>query len=426
AVAMQGSNVLVGAPYGDAAYLYERNQGGADTWGEATILTPSDGQAFDRFGYSVSLTAGLAAVGSEEGEGAVEGSGAVYLYHRNTGGADNWGELIKLQASDGALDDAFGHAVALSGHRVWCGAPFDDDVAYGSGAAYRFDLRAAVPEADLSITVDDSTSTAVPGETTTYVIEVGNDGPGDVSGASVSDTFPTGLECTWSCVATGSASCTAGPESGAIDDAVDLPMDETLTYTAVCSIDPSATGTISNTASVAPPGGYDDNNSNNNSETDVDTLSPQADLSITVDNGSQKVVLGASVIYTILVSNPGPSSVTGAAVSDVFPTDLTGVAWTCVGAGGGTCSASGSGDISESVDLPVGASVTFTATGTCDPGAAGQSIDNTATVTCPASVTELEPSDNTATDSDAIVISGIFSDGFESEDTLGWSSAVGN
>ena len=115
--------MLVGAPYGDAAYLFERNQGGADKWGEVEILTASDGQDFDWFGCSVSLTAGLAAIGATKARALSTASGAVYLYERNTGGADNWGELIKLEASDGALDDSFGQAVALSGHRLWCGAP---------------------------------------------------------------------------------------------------------------------------------------------------------------------------------------------------------------------------------------------------------------------------------------------------------------
>ena len=311
---------------------------------------------------------------------------------------------------------------AISGHRLWCGAPYDDDVTASSGAAYRFDLQAVLPEADLSITVDDGSTTAVPGATTTYTIEVGNAGPLDVSGASVTDDFPAGLACNWSCVATGAASCTAGPQAGNIDDLVDLPVGDTLTYTALCAIDPGATGSISNTAAVGSPAGIDDPNPANNSDTDVDTLAAEADLSITVDNGTQLVVLGDLVTYTIVVSNPGPSLVPGATVSDVFQTDLTGVAWTCVGSNGGSCTANGSGDIAELVDLPVGATVTFIATGTCDPGAPGTRLTNTATVTTPVSVTELDPSDNTATDDDEIVRPEdiIFSDGFESGNTDAW------
>jgi len=421
-VSIHISNVLVGAPYADAAYLYRRNHGGIDNWGEAAILTASDGQAFDRFGYAVSLDAEFAAVGATKGSGVVAESGAVYLYQRNIGGADNWGEAIKLQAADGAEDDAFGHSVAISGHRLWCGAPYDDDVTASSGAVYRFDLQVVPPEADLSITVDDGSTSAVPGTTTTYTIEVGNAGPLDVSGASVTDDFPTGLACNWTCVATGAASCTAGPQAGNIDDLVDLPVGETLTYTALCAIDQGATGSISNTAAVGSPAGIDDPNPANDSDTDVDTLAAEADLNITLDNGTDLVVLGDLVTYSIVVSNPGPSQVPGATVSDVFQADLIGVVWSCVGSNGGSCNASGSGDIAELVDLPVGATVIFTATGTCDPGATAPSLVNTATVTSPVSVTELNPSDNTATDDDVVVRPEdiIFSDGFESGNTNAW------
>jgi len=421
-VSMYNSNVLVGAEGADAAYLYRRNHGGIDNWGEAAILTSSDGQPFDSFGYAVSLDGEFAAVGATDADGAVTDSGAVYLFQRNIGGADNWGEMIKLQASDGALDDGFGHAVAISGHRLWCGAPYDDDVTASSGAAYRFDLQVAVPEADLSISVDDGVSSVVAGGTTNYVIEVGNAGPLDVSGASVTDGFPAVLACTWSCAATGAGSCAAGPQAGDIDDSVDLPVGETLTYTAVCAIDPGATGTISNTAAVGPPAGIGDPDPTNDSDTDIDSVAAETDLNITLDNGLSWVVPGDVVTYAIVVSNPGPSTVPGATVSDVFPADLTGVNWTCVGANGGVCPASGSGTISETVDLPVGATVTFTATGTCDLAPVGLRLENTVTVAGPVSVTELDPSDNTATDDDAIVWPGdiIFSDDFETGDVSAW------
>ena len=80
---------------------------------------------------------------------------------------------------------------------------------------------------------------------------------------------------------------------------------------------------------------------------------------------------------------------------------MTGVTWTCAGTGGGTCPASGSGNINNTVNLPPGGSVTFSATGTVNPGARG-SLVNTATVTVPAGVTELIPGNNSATDTDTL------------------------
>ncbi|MCP4591722.1 MAG: DUF11 domain-containing protein, partial [bacterium] len=131
---------------------------------------------------------------------------------------------------------------------------------------------------------------------------------------------------------------------------------------------------------------------------------PAADLAITKTNGLDTVVAGESVEYTIAVSNSGPYDVTAACVTDVFPPDINDVTWTCDDStGGGSCgSASGSGNIDETVDLPRGTSVSFTANGTIDPGATG-TLENTATVAAPAAITDLDPGNNSATDADSVV-----------------------
>src|SRR6185436_1996956 len=85
-----------------------------------------------------------------------------------------------------------------------------------------------------------------------------------------------------------------------------------------------------------------------------------ADLSITKTDGVVTAVPGGSVTYTITASNAGIDPVTGATVADTFPAILS-CTWTCVGAGGGTCTAAGSGNVSDTVNLPVGGSVTYTA-----------------------------------------------------------------
>lgn len=78
---------------------------------------------------------------------------------------------------------------------------------------------------------------------------------------------------------------------------------------------------------------------------------PSADLSITNTSASTSVAPGATVTYTITASNAGPTDATGATVTATLPAALTGATWTCAGAGGGTCAASGSGNISDTVNL---------------------------------------------------------------------------
>jgi uncharacterized repeat protein (TIGR01451 family) len=173
-----------------------------------------------------------------------------------------------------------------------------------------------------------------------------------------------------------------------------------VTYTASCTISGAATGTLSNTATVAAPAGVTDPNPGNNAATDSDTLGASADLSVTKTDGVTTVTAGGSVTYTIVASNAGPSTATGATVADTFPVSLT-CTWTCVGAGGGTCTASGSGNVNDTVNLPSGGSVTYTASCTIS-GAATGTLSNTATVTAPAGVTDPNPGNNAATDSDTI------------------------
>src|SRR5699024_2831187 len=63
-----------------------------------------------------------------------------------------------------------------------------------------------------------------------------------------------------------------------------------------------------------------------------------ADLGITKTDGVATITPGGSVTYTITASNASAIGATGATVADTFPASLT-ATWTCVGAGGGTCTA---------------------------------------------------------------------------------------
>ena len=266
----------------------------------------------------------------------------------------------------------------------------------GTGLAATATLTVA-PSADLSIIKSDGVTTAVPGGSVTYTIIASNAGPDPVTGATVSDTFPASLTCTWTCLGAGGGTCTASG-SGNISNSVNLPSGASVTHTASCTISASATGSLSNTATVSSAV-FDPNGSNNNA-TDIDTLTPQANLGITKSDGVTSVNALSSTTYTITASNAGPSNVASATVADTFPAFCVAPTWTCTGAGGGTCTASGSGNINNSVNLPAGGSVTYTAV--CPvSGAATGTLVNTATVT--SATTDPVPANNSATDTDTII-----------------------
>src|SRR6185369_739473 len=125
-----------------------------------------------------------------------------------------------------------------------------------------------------------------------------------------------------------------------------------------------ATGTLSNTATVTVPAGFTDPTPGNNTATDTDTVvAANADLSITKSDGNASVSAGGMTTYTIVASNPGPSSLTGVTVTDTFPPAITSVSWSCTATGGSSCGAgsAGSGDLAQSVDIAAGGSVTYSA-----------------------------------------------------------------
>ncbi|QQR74295.1 MAG: DUF11 domain-containing protein [Holophagales bacterium] len=258
------------------------------------------------------------------------------------------------------------------------------------------DTDTLTPQADLTITKTDGVTTATPGGSVTYTIVATNAGPSNAVSSTVADTFPATLTCNWTCTGAGGTCTAAG--SGNINDSVNLPAGASVTYTAACAISASATGSLSNTATVtsATP----DPTPGNNSATDSDTLSPQADLSITKTDGLTNANLGQSSAYAIVVSNAGPSNAPGTLVSDTFPAGFASPTWTCVGAGGGTCTANGVGNINDTVNLPAGGSVTYTASGTI-AGSPG-TLSNTATVAAAGGVTDPTPGNNSATDTTTV------------------------
>jgi len=258
-----------------------------------------------------------------------------------------------------------------------------------------------VANADLGITKTDGVSTAVPGGSVTYTITASNAGPAAATGAAVADTFPGAItSATWTCVGAVGGTCTASG-SGNINDTVNLPSGGSVTYTVTANISAAASGSLSNTATVAPPSGTADPTPGNNSANDTDTLGPQADLAVTKTDGVTTVNAGGMTTYTIVASNAGPSNAVGASVMDTFPAAITAASWTCVGAGGGTCTASGSGNVNDTVNLPAGGSVTYTVMASISGGASG-TLSNTATVTAPGGVTDPTPGNNSASDTDTI------------------------
>lgn len=153
AVAVNGDIAVVGAPGGssndpnttptffnDAAYIYYRNEGTADGWGQVKKLDPPGVDTEELFGLSVSVAGDIVAVGAPTYAATGQlNRGAVYIFARNAGGADNWGQVARLTAPDGADGDKFGWDIALDGQHLVVGSPNHDQPGLlNIGAVYVF------------------------------------------------------------------------------------------------------------------------------------------------------------------------------------------------------------------------------------------------------------------------------------------------
>lgn len=259
--------------------------------------------------------------------------------------------------------------------------------------------------ADLSISKSSAPKPYVAGSAMTYTIIVTNHGPNAAVGARVTDTLPAALSAfAWTCSAAGGgALCgTPGPVTGNIDALVDLPVGTQAIFTVTGTVPGGTTGTLTNTATVAAPTGITDPILGNNTSTDINPVATQADLAITKTSSPKPYAAGSAMTYTITVTNKGPSTVTGATVSDTIPSGLTGVTWTSstTGTASATSGGTGSGNnLAATVNITSGAgnSVIFSVTGTVATGTTG-AITNTAIVTPPAGTTDPVSGNNAATD----------------------------
>ena len=156
--------------------------------------------------------------------------------------------------------------------------------------------------ADLAITKTLSTTPVVAGSTVDYIIQVTNLGPSAEFGATVTDTPPATLtNVTWTCTAAPPSSCTTPSGTDAISTTVNLTVGGSITFTLTATLDPAATGELTNTATITPATGTTDPTPANNTATDTDTITQIADLAITKTDGLTDAVPGEPVVYSVVV-----------------------------------------------------------------------------------------------------------------------------
>lgn len=125
-----------------------------------------------------------------------------------------------------------------------------------------------------------------------------------------------------------------------------------------------------------------------------------ADVGVTVDDGIDEAVPGATLTVTVVAANAGPDTATSVQLVDTLPAALS-CTWTSEAFGGATGqTGAGAGDLTESLVLPAGASVVYTLECAVAPDATG-SLVHTATISTGAF--DDDASDDEATDTEVLV-----------------------
>ena len=263
----------------------------------------------------------------------------------------------------------------------------------------------AAPDLALTNVVGPPAHLPFPGTGITYALTVANNGTETATGVVLRETVPIDMMYSgspvlgWSCsgLAAGST-CTKALGS--------LAPGGVATATFGIWVVASATATVvTNTASVS------DDGANGADPTPADNVAtatyrlPRADLQITLSDGRTTFVDGASLTFTIQVTNAGPDVAIGAQVG--FSPDIEGyqiTSWTCTAARAHCANSQGSGNVYEIVDLPVGATITYVTRGTIH-----SKWDTVFQAGVQPSLADFDPDlgNNTATDRDTWVNRGV-------------------
>lgn len=173
------------------------------------------------------------------------------------------------------------------------------------------------PVADLSVTKSDSPDPVNATQNITYTVTVTNNGPSAATNVVLTDTLPTSVTFVsatpsqGTCSGTSTITCNLGS----------LANSASATVTIVVTTTGASVPSVTNTASVSAT--EFDPNTVNNTVTEMTTVNPAANLSVTKSDSPDPVNVGNNLTYTITVTNNGPNNATGVTVTDTLPSTVT-------------------------------------------------------------------------------------------------------
>ena len=234
-------------------------------------------------------------------------------------------------------------------------------------------------QADVKVTKT-GPMTAIAGNQIVYTITVSNVGGVDASNVVLSDTLPAGTTFVSQSQGTGTHFSLSHSGTTITDTAATLKAGASQTFTVTAQIKPDTPAEMLSNTATATTDTTDPNLPTNGTSTATTTVTTQADLVVS-KTGPPSAVAGNQVVYTITLTNNGPSDAQNVTLSDPLP---SGTKFVSQSQGTGThfsLSQSGGTITDTASTLKAGASQTFTVTAQIKSDTPASTLSNTATVT---------------------------------------------
>lgn len=156
---------------------------------------------------------------------------------------------------------------------------------------------------------------ASPNEELEYTVKINNDGPSSALGVQFLDQLPEGV--TFKSLTVSKAGINLQHANGTITGSLgNMAAGEVIFVKIRVVVKANATGSLLNKAEVSAPD--EEYTLNNKDEVEIPVV-PKIDLAIDKIDSKDPVKPGESFVYTVTVTNHGPSNATGVRVVDTLP-----------------------------------------------------------------------------------------------------------